>query len=245
MSGGSVDFSFNMEFADRTISASVRLPDSLLTPTELLPVLQGFTDAIVGLAKARASDAGLAVTCAKGCAACCRFLVPVAEAEIRHLARLVAALPPERQRVVRGRFAEALRRADAAGLGPAMRATERLGKEEHDALLDAYIDLRIPCPFLEDESCSIYEARPLQCREHLVLTPAANCEKPTPETVRALNMPVRPWQALSRFGQAGQRWMPLVLALEWMEIHGAETEHKAPAVELFRQFLQLLRDTGG
>ena len=217
-----MDFSFQLEFVDRTISASVGLPASPVTRTELLPVLQGFTNAIVGLAEARASDAGLAISCRKGCGACCRQLVPVAEPELWHLAEVVAALPSERQRVVRERFIEALRHADAAGLGPAMRSTERLGLEEHDALLAAYLELGIPCPFLEEESCSIHAVRPLQCREHLVLTPAENCQRPTPETVQALAMPMRPSQALFRLGQKGPRWMPLVLALEWTETHRAE-----------------------
>jgi hypothetical protein len=93
VSGGRIDFSFNLEFVDRTISASVDLPTSPVTRTELLPVLQGFTNAIVGLAEARASEAGLAVSCRKGCGACCRQLVPVAEPELRHLAEVVAAMP--------------------------------------------------------------------------------------------------------------------------------------------------------
>ncbi len=243
VSAGRIDFNFKLEFVDRTISASVDLPASPVTPTSLLPVLQGFTNAIVGLAEARASEAGLAISCRKGCAACCRQLVPVAEPELRYLAEVVAALPGERQRVVRERFREALRRADAAGLGEAMRSTERLDLEEHDALLNAYLDLWIPCPFLEEESCSIHAVRPLQCREHLVLTPAENCKRPTPETVQALAMPMRPSQALYRLGQKGLRWMPLVLALEWTEAHRADAQHTAPAPELFREFLDLLRET--
>jgi Fe-S-cluster containining protein len=240
---GRIDFSFKLEFVDRTISASVDLPASPVTPTGLLPVLQGFTNAIVGLAEARAFDAGLAISCRKGCGACCRQLVPVAEGELRHLAEVVAALPGERQRVVRERFLEALRRTDAAGLGQAMRSVERLGLEDHDALLAAYLDLWIPCPFLEDESCSIHAVRPLQCREHLVLTPAENCTRPTPETVQALAMPMRPSQAVCRLGQKGLRWMPLVLALEWTEAHRAGAQHTAPAPDLFREFLDLLRET--
>jgi Fe-S-cluster containining protein len=240
---GRIDYSFKLEFVDRTISASVDLPASPVTPTGLLPVLQGFTNAIVGLAEARASEAGLAISCRKGCAACCRQLVPVAEPELRYLAEVVAALPSERQRVVRERFLEALRRADAAGLGQAMRSTGRLGLEDHDALLNAYLDLWIPCPFLEEESCSIHAVRPLQCREHLVLTPAEHCKRPTPETVQALAMPMRPSQALYRLGQKGLRWMPLVLALEWTEAHRADAQHTAPAPELFREFLDLLRET--
>jgi Fe-S-cluster containining protein len=36
----------------------------------------------------------------------------------------------------------------------------------------------MPCPFLEDESCSIHPDRPLVCREYLVTSPAELCAGP-------------------------------------------------------------------
>ncbi|MBI4875635.1 MAG: YkgJ family cysteine cluster protein [Acidobacteria bacterium] len=232
----SVNLSFELKFVDRTISASVALPARPATAAELLPVFQGFSNAIIGLAQARAADAGLSISCRKGCAACCRLLVPVAEPEARHLSALAEARPQVRQR-----FAQALRRAEEAGLGEALRSAEHLGRERHDALMNAYLALRIPCPFLEDELCTIYETRPLQCREYFVLTPPENCERPTPETVQGLALPLRPSQALHRLGQRGMRWIPLVLALEWTASHRADPQHMAPAPELFREFLDILR----
>jgi hypothetical protein len=54
---------------------------------------------------------------------------------------------------------------------------------------------------------------------------------------------MRPSQALYRLGQEAPHWMPLVLALEWTEAHRADPRYTAPAPELFREFLDLLRET--
>ena len=47
----------------------------------------------------------------------------------------------------------------------------------------------VPCPFLEDESCSIHPERPLVCREYLVTSPAALCAGPTQEGVTPVAVP--------------------------------------------------------
>jgi hypothetical protein len=82
----------------------------------------------------------------------------------------------------------------------------------------------VPCPFLEDESCSIHEQRPIVCREHHVTTPAANCAQLFQINVERVEPPVRVGEALARvadrIGGHGAYMVPLVLALEFAEVHG-------------------------
>lgn len=40
---------------------------------------------------------------------------------------------------------------------------------------DEYFRRNIPCVFLEDGRCSVYEARPVACRGYFVTTPPENC----------------------------------------------------------------------
>ena len=47
-----------------------------------------------------------------------------------------------------------------AGLLPQLLQREHLNDEEYTALATAYFQQQIPCPFLEDESCSIHAERP-------------------------------------------------------------------------------------
>jgi len=65
-------------------------------------------------APAVAAEGGT-VSCKKGCAACCRYLVHVSESEAYYLYELVERLPEPRRSQVRERFAEARRRLQQAG----------------------------------------------------------------------------------------------------------------------------------
>ena len=75
----------------------------------------------------------------------------------------------------------------------------------------AYFALGIPCPFLEEESCSIHPDRPLVCREYLVTSPAELCAGPTQEGVTPVPVPK---VSLAARGLQDEReeWFPLALS---------------------------------
>jgi Fe-S-cluster containining protein len=78
-----------------------------------------------------------------------------------------------------------------------------------------YFSKGIPCPFLEDESCSIHENRPLICRQYLVTSPASHCRKPSAETISRVPLAADVLRALIRIEAQDQdrpRFVPLVLA---------------------------------
>ena len=56
--------------------------------------------------------------------------------------------------------------------------------EEQRELNLEYWALKIACPFLENESCSIYKDRPIACREYLVVTDPKHCAEARPENVK-------------------------------------------------------------
>ncbi len=74
-----------------------------------------------------------------------------------------------------------------------------------------YLYERIPCPFLEEERCSIYSIRPLICREYMVTSPPEHCFDPA--TLKAV--PVR---------------LPLYFSRVLNAI-GAEVEHDTPRLD--------------
>jgi Fe-S-cluster containining protein len=88
-------------------------------------------------------------------------------------------------------------------------------------VVDKYFYEGIPCPFLEDESCSIHPNRPIVCREYLVTSPAANCAKPSAETVTLVKLPIKPSKTVGRLGRTGRMKdegiLLLVRALELAE----------------------------
>jgi hypothetical protein len=94
---------------------TVSLPVVPTKPVELVPLALALADAMAEDAGRRVAAEGGTVSCKKGCAACCRYLVHVSESEAYYLYELVERLPEPRCSQVRERFAEARRRLLQAG----------------------------------------------------------------------------------------------------------------------------------
>jgi Fe-S-cluster containining protein len=108
---------------------------------------------------------------------------------------------------------------------------------------EAYFALGIACPFLEDESCSIYEDRPLICREYLVVSPPERCANPRWAGVAVLAPPLPVWRAFARAASAGDHdrveYVPLTLAPAWAEAHAEEPAARTGPEQLQALFGEL------
>src|SRR5262245_35413661 len=109
--------------------AKVTVPAGPTRLRVLLPLVQSLADQVVGAAVKGVEEQGHQISCKKGCGACCRQLVPIAEEEARHIRDLVEALPEPRRTEVRTRFREARRRLDEAGLLEPLRHPEACDKD--------------------------------------------------------------------------------------------------------------------
>jgi Fe-S-cluster containining protein len=206
------------------VQARLTAPAAPVTARAVLPALQALVDAVVEASLRAAQEDGRQATCAVGCAACCRQLVPVSAIEAYHLRDLVAAMPEPRRATLRRRFADVSQRLSQAGLYAALMSPAALSAEQRQDLAMAYFALRIDCPFLEDERCSIYDDRPAICREYLVTSPPARCARPADGGIEALAVP-RLSRHVFGIGMADDRpasWPPLALALDWVAAHPEE-----------------------
>jgi Fe-S-cluster containining protein len=224
------------------IELEVAIPPGEASVDQLLPLARALTEQVVDITVTELEGEGRKISCRAGCGACCRQLVPIGEAEARAIRDLVASLPEPRQSQIRARFAAALERLDAAGLLAPLRARDGWEPGRHREVGLAYFRQGVPCPFLEDESCSIHADRPLACREYLVTSPAEFCADPKVDQVEGVKLPTSIWSAVARLdpvppGQKSIRWVPLVLAIEWAEAH-PEDAPVQPAAQLFRQFFE-------
>ena len=206
------------------IAHPITVPNAPVPAAEVVPALQGLVNAVV-----EAAEAGHTVSCRKGCGACCRQLVPVSRTEGERLLQLVDALPAQRRETLLARFATAEAAIEGAGL------KDRGGRTDHE-LSAAYFALRLPCPFLEDESCSIHPERPLVCREYLVTSPAELCsgsaqEGVTPVAVPKVSMAARTLQ------EESDDWFPLALLMAWRRIRPRRGERRT-GPEWVKRFLK-------
>ncbi len=226
---------------DWVMQLKVSMPTGPTTLHDFLPVAQSLTDAVVGATSKQIAAQGQTISCCAGCGACCRQLVPITPVEAHRLRQVVDALPEPRRSQILQRFEAALQRLAEAGLLEILQHPERWLEEGYVALGLRYFRQGIPCPFLEEESCSIYPDRPLSCREYLVTSPAENCQHPTQENIDRVHIPIRLSPALARFRRVEEaphlaRWIPLVLALEWAAGDTAPPE-SWPGPELFQKLI--------
>jgi len=204
----------------------ITVPSAPVPAAEVVPALQGLVNAVV-----EAAEMGKAISCRKGCGACCRQLVPVSRTEGERLLQVVEAMPAERREMLKARFAAAEASIEAAGL------EKRQGRSDRE-LSAAYFALGVPCPFLEDESCSIHPERPLVCREYLVTSPAELCAGPKQEGVTPVAVP-KVSMAARGLQEDGDDWFPLAMLMTWART-GPRKAAKRTGPEWVQRFLKRL-----
>lgn len=152
--------------AQRTEASAERsLQDRRTTEQVIAGVLEGnelldgeIEELTAVLRIAAASGQATAPACEPGCSHCCKRLVEATAAEALSAVRFVeSTFTPGRTAELRNRLAGYLSRTE--GLRPAGLAASR-----------------VPCPFLENNLCSIYSARPFSCRGMTSIDRGA-CEK--------------------------------------------------------------------
>ncbi len=228
------------------VTISVNIPTRHTTTRRMLPIFREACHRVVEGAVNHAENNGRTVSCKAGCGACCRQLVPIAPSEAHLLKELVNDLPPDRKAQIEGRFENARSRLEQAGLLQTLSAAEKPVDSEYKRLGLEYFALGVPCPFLENESCSIHQDRPLVCREYLVVSPAENCARTNGEPIEVLKIPGKASKALLAIDDAEDKklrnWVPLVLALEWAE-KNPKASPARPGTEIAERFIRELAGT--
>jgi len=236
---GALHANFSMLLDGRSIAFSVPVPTHPVTLPELLPALFEFNRQLLAHAVAQEEQSGRSVSCRAGCGACCRQLVPIGSVEAALLREWLDQRPAEQAQRIRGRFIEGVERLEAVGLRERLeaRACVRDTGQLRSLGLD-YFRAGVACPFLVEDSCSVYEARPMKCREYLVTSPAINCAKPSPEGVSMVGLPgsfLRALLALERWSTGeSPSWLPLILLLDTVPV---DLPTRLPGTEWFERFV--------
>jgi len=227
------------------VTAAVEVPVGFIPVTAIVPLVRRLGEEAQVLEEARSVGQGKAVSCQKGCAACCRMLVPLSAPEAFALREFLSSLPVDQRQRLSERFDQTKSVLLSHGLWDGLTQLAEADLSPDDDALDpinrAYYALRTPCPFLEDELCSIYEERPSACRELLVTSPATWCQDIMRNPVEQIPVPLRAstglgllWGDLTR---TAARLIPLPIALEWAERHQSEQGQTWPGTQLLDQGL--------
>jgi len=245
---------FTLRVHGEPIEMQVTVPTAKVKPQRMLPLFQQMASSVVDACVAVVEGEGEKVSCKAGCSACCTQAVPVSEVEAYRLAEIVDEMPEERQAIVRKRFAEALAHFrkikwfdELIGLKDmAYEGSPEFSAEKYADVVTRYMKQGYDCPFLENNSCSIYEDRPAVCREYLVTSPAENCSDPRPETIKKVPIFLRPSKALLKLGktETTENWSSVILieALDLVEKNPDRLEMKT-GPEWTEEFFNALAST--
>lgn len=210
-----------INFGGQPLDLQMTVPAKPVKPQRMLPIFQQMATSFVGMSETAVENAGGKISCQKGCGACCRQPVPLAEIETYKVAEIVEAMPEPRRTEIKRRFEKAWQHFAEIGWFERLDECFKLSTEERNKVILEYFHEGVPCPFLENESCSIHLERPIVCREYLVTSPAENCADPSAEKIRMVEIAVKPSGVVRKItngeklsGQA-VNFVPLVLALEW------------------------------
>ena len=247
-SSNSTTVEVELSVFNQTVKGEISVSNEAIHPKRMLPVFQTLADTLIQLTANAAAETGVKISCQKGCAACCRKLIPISKIEAVRIAELIESLPETKSSEVFARFIAARKKLQDLGLLDALLNSENLTGEEVISLGTEYFKHWITCPFLEEESCLIYENRPVACREYLVASPPENCfpDSPTTEDVLRLNLPSSVSTALASINEnpfeERAKWIPLIVAPDWAESHSNEIKDR-PGVKLLEEFLKQLDKT--
>jgi len=216
--------------------------------TDLVPEAFRLADRLARQTQERATGSGLAIQCRKGCGVCCRYLVRISLPEALFLAaRIQDTTQPRREGLLArfGRIREVLQREwlyeDLKG-GLTSGQVDITYPHRLYLFSRRYLELGLPCPFLEDDACSIYPYRPTTCRQYLVTSPSSRCVNPFMENASRVPLDLDVPDLLSEVTAdlLGEPATLLVLSLapEW----AARNEHLAHLRWPRRELLGRLRE---
>ena len=190
------------------------------------------------------------IPCQKGCSACCsHYLVPLSVPEAFRLKQDISNLPADMRKSMWEKNLEVARKILESK--PPELFFQQFEKLENSQMIlrslsNWYSNLNLACPFLCDELCSIYELRPLACREHFVKDTVKTCSGGH-AAEQAIDIPIQMPVVLGKlageFEQTDTQAIILPLAVIWAGDNQSRAERTWPTEILIRRFAEIIHET--
>jgi Fe-S-cluster containining protein len=194
--------------------------------SDLVPVARFLCDSVVESACQSLIEQGDSVSCVKGCSHCCHYLVGVTAAEAFCLYREILEMPDAQQVAIISESINAAQAIAAKGL-PDMKAAES-DDGLRSELSRWYGELDISCPALRGDVCSMYQQRPLACRQCLATSQPDRCKADSAQAPDPVVLPVSIAKVLMKTAdqiqQETSQIIPLALVLPWCDANASQED---------------------
>jgi len=243
------DIGFELDILGRKVFFHITVSQRRARLADIVPLARGISKKVTDIVVENTSGNGGRIPCCRGCAACCaRYLVPLSVPEAFRLREEIAEEPRCRRESIFEACLLTTKRILSER--PPTQFTERttgpslVGPIDLNLVSNWYRNLKLPCPFLHKGLCTIYDRRPLACREHFVKGSADACRggRGNAEVVRLpVQMPNALAQLAGELEGTGDEAVILPLALFWYEQNRQRANRTWPAVMMVRRFLEIVK----
>ncbi len=241
--------SFNFSILDKKIELDVELSKAQSRLSDIVPTARIICQKIIDTVIENAHVKNENIPCCKGCSACCsHYLVPLSVPEVFRLREDISFLPVSmRKSIWKNNVKAAHKILESKPPELFFEQPDVLENNQVDlySLSNWYSNLNIVCPFLSNDLCSIYEQRPLACREHFIEGSATACSGGHAEATVIdipIQMPVALGKLASELERTDTEAIILPLALIWSEDNYGRAEKTWPTDMLINRFVEIIQE---
>jgi len=239
----------NLDILGKKVNFSIGVGKGHVRLSDIVPLARTICTEITNVVLQSTLNDGGHIPCRKGCAACCsHYLVPLSIPEAFRLNQEISAAPAHRRESI---WRDCLIAANIIlSQKPPKPFVHQTTEASSMSMVDLglvsrwYKSLELNCPFLDSGICTIYEQRPLACREHCVEGSARGC-RGHHGTAAVLQMPVSVLTALgqlaSEFEGTRVEAVLLPLSLVWCEKNAARAERTWPSATMVKRFVEIIK----
>ena len=246
--GGAAIIGLELDIPGEPVHFRIGVTERQARLADIVPLARMVSAKITDAVVEKTRRDGGRIPCRKGCSACCSSLVPLSVPEVFRLREEILAAPTYQRRLMLRACLLAARRI--LNRRPPRLFVGQTTRSSSDSLAEPnvvsnwYASLKVTCPFHYKGVCTIYEQRPLACREHFVKGSARACRGGR-GTAEVVEMPIRMTEALGQLAselegtRAEAVMMPL--AVVWCEENLQRHERTWPAAMMVERFVDIVR----
>ena len=240
--------SLDIDILGKATHLNIGVADKQARLADIVPLARTISTKLAIAVLGRLKENGQFVPCRKGCSTCCNYLIPLSVPEVFCLREELLAMQTDDNGMgLRYCLDTAERILDNF---PQTFCSEDFCSNDQSSIWQInkwYAGLELACPFLSEGLCSLYEQRPLACREHIVTDLAFLCEANHKDKPNVVQMPVSILEALgllaAELEQSDVDAIMLPFAFAWAEDNlqrSRVTWHAVTMVECFLEIIKLI-----
>ena len=222
-----------LEVVDELLPVRIGVRNGTAKLADIAPMARELSSKIADVGLRHFKRNGKTIPCRKGCASCCHYIVVLTAPDAFRLVEEVHKMLPQRRKEVKKSFRKANEWFEQHP-GKFQRADGAPGSD----------NLRYPCPFLDNNQCTIYENRPIICREWMVTGTEQNCreDKKVRRLVPSVHIGDVLRQLAARLEDKSCEDVTLPALFEWYSQNIKRSKRVWPAKLVVEQFLEILKN---